>query len=467
MIDCLLINSPDSLHSSHYLADPKLPLGLLSIAGYLRSNGFRVQILDFHSTSYSEKELHQNVSSLDPRIIGLNITTPNRSVVYDIACKLKHSCPNTPIIVGGPHASCLPGDILVNAPEIDGVVLGEGEEVLLQVMNSLPTLKPFQGFWTHDSHTHSSHANLAPRILSLDSLPFPAYDLIDVQKYIAVSPELYISGSRGCKYNCVFCCSRNLLGRQVIFRSAENVKAEIDFVCKQYQVQRFYFYDDNILSWPELDIFCNLLSEQGIFWTAQANINDLTPKIVPNLSSSGCYRLSFGLESGSREIQRYVGKVIKHDAISKIATLRKHNIHSRAFFIVGFPQETLEQICETARYILDLAVAGLSDIAIFPARPYPGTRMLHDCILLFGEDNFDQLLDFIYLEDHKNESDTWIKEKLFRYNTIPAFSINRSFNNYSIRKIIRSLYNLFHSYSDFSHMTLSDIKEYVLLNTQQ
>lgn len=460
MVDCVLINSPDDLYSEHYLADPKIPLGLLYIASYLRSHNISVMIVDCHAQKHNLDELVQIVKNNQPYLVGLNITTPNRRAVYKIAKRIKEEVASAAVIIGGPHAACLPEDVFRNASEIDGIVMGEGEEIIYKVLQTLPRIESFAGFYTRAADPSIMH--LAPRIVDLDSLPFPAYDLIDVKRYAAVSPEIYLASSRGCRYDCAFCCSRVLLGRQVIFRSHTNVVEEMALFKTRYGIDSFYFYDDNILIWPELQDFCRKVSKLGIRWTAQATINDLHLDVIPLLSSAGCYRLSFGLESGSLAIQKYVGKVIKRDAAKKIARLLEYGIYSRAFFIIGFPNETIHDIAETAKYIVELRASGLADIAIFPARPFPGTRLFRDCLGIHGGDKRESILEYEYLEDYKDESDPWIKAKLHRYNTIPSFQINRYFDGLEIRRMIKTLYDIFCNYTRFVGMSSGELASYLL-----
>jgi len=236
---------------------------------------------------------------------------------------------------------------------------------------------------------------------------------------------------------------------------------------EQYNITKFYFYDDNLIIWPELAEFCNKNCPPSFQWTSQANINDLRIDMIPLLSSAGCSRLSFGFESGSPAIQKYIGKVIEPGAVEKVSRLHQAGIQSRVFFMVGFPNETVQQMVETAKYIIKLRAAGLEDIAIFPARPFPGTRLLRDCLSIYGEQTLEDLLEFQYLEDFRGESDTRIRAKLHRYNTIPSFQINKYFDNYQVRRIIRALYEVFYEYTQFSEVTDQELATYLHLQTQE
>jgi anaerobic magnesium-protoporphyrin IX monomethyl ester cyclase len=467
MVDCVLINSPDALFSDHYVADPKMPLGLLYIASFLQSQGASVKVIDCHAHEYTIESISYAVKKNRPRLVGLNVMTPNRKIVYKIVERIKSSVPKSVVIVGGPHVTCLPSDVVKHAPHIDGVVLGEGEYIVLGILNDIPHLKSFPGFCIREDVSVPSMTRLAPRIIELDALPFPAYDLIDAQRYLSVSPELYIAISRGCRLNCSFCCSRTLWDGRITFRSARSAIEEISYLLHEFRVRRFYFYDDNFVIWPELEDFCRSVRGLNIEWTAQAILNDLDIESIPLLASSGCYRVSFGLESGSVKIQKYIGKIVRPDARIKIAKLRDQGIIARAYFIIGFPDETIQDIAETTKYILDLRRFGLSDVIFFPARPYPGTRLFNDCIEIYGRENIEKTLNFEYVKDHHDESDPRIKMKLRKYNTIPAFNVNKYFSTYEIRKMIQAIYKVFYNYMGFLDASQSDLVAYLLTEAKR
>jgi radical SAM superfamily enzyme YgiQ (UPF0313 family) len=452
MIDCLLINSPDELLSNHLIADPKAPLGLLYIASYIRQHGATVKIIDCHSNQYSMADILGAVREFKPLLVGLNSSTPNRRIVFTLISKIKAIVPDCVVIVGGPHATCLPKDFFAHSP-IDGVVLGEGEITTLKILEKLPILGSFDGFYLRADIENESILKISPRIQNLDDLPIPAYDLIDYDKYISVNPELYISSSRGCNHHCVFCSARSQLGHEVVFRSSSSVMDEIQQLRSTYNVERFYFYNENFSIWPDIEDFCYQAQRIKIRWSAQANINDLDSGIIPLLSASGCYALGIGFESGSLEMQKYIGKIINKDTTHKISLLEKSGVYPRGFFVIGFPNEDLHSILETARYLITLRLAGLKDVAIFPARPYPGTRLYQELIAVYGNQSQEEILDYQYLEDYKAEKNALIRLKLHRYNTVSSFRVSKIFSYNQIRRIIASLYMVFYNAHQYTSST--------------
>jgi anaerobic magnesium-protoporphyrin IX monomethyl ester cyclase len=437
MLDCLLVNSPDEFYSGDYAADPKVPLGLLYIAAYLKLHGHTAAILDCHANAYTKADVLKLAAEHQARIVGLNITTPNRRVVFDLAMALKATLPDTPVIVGGSHATSLPEDVFAHAPDIDAVVVGEGELTVLRIIESLPSIPAISGVYTWDDFQNRRPKTYSPRLHDLDSLPFSDFSLLDLKKYLGVTPELYMTCSRGCIYDCAFCSIRTLLGKGISSRSASNVLAEMHDLRSRYGVERFYFYDDDLLLWPGVDEFSSLNAGTGNRWTGQGTLNDVRGEDqVAALAAAHCYRLSFGFESGSYRLQKYIAKVVKGRSLALLPHFTKHGIHTRGYFILGFPQEEMEDVVETMLYLTRLRELGLSDISVFPARPYPGTRLFEHCVRTFGAERIDELLDFHYVDDWAVQENDVLREKLRRYNTLPSFQINERFTPHQIRELI-------------------------------
>jgi anaerobic magnesium-protoporphyrin IX monomethyl ester cyclase len=413
-----------------------MPLGLLYIATVLRVKGYTVAIIDCHANSYTKADVLRLISEHQPRLVGVNITTPNRRVVFDLVRAIKSAFEDTPVIVGGPHATSLPEDIHAHVI-VDGVVVGEGEMTVLRIVEALPEIPSIQGVYTREDFLQGRPKIYSTRLEDLDALPYPDFDLLDVDKYLSVSRELYITCSRGCLYDCAFCSIRSLLGRGVTERSAGNVLDEMRRLQERYGVEKFYFYDDDFMLWKNWQEFCSLATGMGLSWTAQGTLNDIKDEAEARaMAAAGCYRLSFGFESGSYRLQKYIAKVIKDRSLALLPLFRDLSVQTRGYFIFGFPQEELEDVVETLLYLLKLRSLGLGDIAVFPARPYPGTRLFKACVERFGIEKADELLDFFYVDDWELRDDEILREKLRRYNTLPSFQINPIFTPQQTRELI-------------------------------
>jgi radical SAM superfamily enzyme YgiQ (UPF0313 family) len=398
---------------------------------------------------------------VNSKIVGFNISTPNREIVYDIINTLKLRSPGLVVIVGGPHATCLPQDV-IKFSNADGVVLGEGEETVLKVIRNLPTLTSFQGFYTRDDVLKNIRPlKLSPRISNLDSLPYPAYDLINIHKYLSIKQELFLMSGRGCYHDCAFCCARRQYGRHIESRTSKSVINEIKFLKSKYNVDNYYFFNENLLKWSFVNSFCESIKGEKIKWGAQARINDLDTFLIPRLVASGCNNLGFGLESGSEEIQSYIGKKINKDIFSKFEALSKEGINTRGYFVIGLPDENHFSLIETAKFIIKLKMSGLNDIVIFPARVYPGTRLYEDLLRKYGQSKSNIIISSQYLDDYKHKDNKYLKEKFKRYNVLPTFKICNNFENREIRIISEIMYYIFKYADQFINVSDKYLHSYI------
>jgi radical SAM superfamily enzyme YgiQ (UPF0313 family) len=455
----LLINSPDDLFSAQYTADPKIPLGLLYLAGALQRAGYTTSIIDCHAIAHTKGDVLRAVRAAAPKLIGINVTTPNRRVVFDLTDSIKECFPAVPIVIGGPHGTSLPADVLANCAA-DAVVIGEGECVIVDLMRQLPSIECMDGVFTREDLAHGRPRRLAPRIKDLDDLPFPDFSLLPLDKYLAVSRELYLSSSRGCIYDCAFCSIRTLLGRGLIGRSSENVIKEMRQLLDVHGVERYYFYDDDFMLWPALDQFCEQVAPLGVRWCAQGTLNDVRDAArVQRMADGGCYRMSFGFESGSYRMQKYIAKIIKERSLQLLPAFTRAGIQTRGYFVVGMPQEEMSDYIDTLQYLLRLRDLGLSDVSIFAARPYPGTRLFDECVRRYGAEIIPQLLDFYFMDDWRIHEDEVLRDKMRRYNTLPAFQVNPHLTPMQVREFVALANEVFFHPEEYHGRTREELFE--------
>lgn len=226
-------------------------------------------------------------------------------------------------------------------------------------------------------------------IMDLDSIPFPARDLLpmDIYKKIGVPHGLRLSSrnfapmitSRGCPAECIYCSSSSFWGNQYRFRSAQNVLDEIGELIERWDIEEICFEDDNMTSNRSRakEIFRGIMDRgykikfnfpNGVaLWTLDNEMVDL-------MSEAGCMEMTLAFESGCQEVLKDIVK--KPINLEKAADITRYihgkNIRTDAFFIIGFPGETREQINETFKF----AGRMKTDFAhFFVANPLPGTKM--------------------------------------------------------------------------------------------
>jgi anaerobic magnesium-protoporphyrin IX monomethyl ester cyclase len=234
----LLINPPgwvgDRIPLGYDLV-PSVPLGLGYLASTMESEGITAKIVDMDWGGFSKEELVDMISKFDPDIIGITSFTSNYANAVDIAKAAKSHNPNIKIVFGGVHATFIHRDVLHTIPEVDIVVRYEGERAICEICDALDRgrkLENVKGIsFRHDNRVFSTP--LRHRIENLDSIPFPAFHLLEpsIEHYIGEGKEkgFPIITTRGCPFNCIFCSTAALHGRKYRTRSANNVLDEMEF----------------------------------------------------------------------------------------------------------------------------------------------------------------------------------------------------------------------------------------------
>jgi len=221
-----------------------------------------------------------------------------------------------------------------------------------------------------------------PFIGDLDSLPFPAWDLIEDMRIYrpAVTnyrrePVFSLMTSRGCFGRCIF-CDRGIFGNRVRMHSADYVIRMVRQLREQYGIREITFYDDNmVFDKKRLKEICALMTKekQPLSWTCSARIDLVNEAMLRMLKDAGCWQISYGIESGSQKILDVINKNITVDKIKQTAGLmKKIGLSMRGYFIIGSPQETEESIKESLELILKLP---MDDILVEYMTPYPGTEL--------------------------------------------------------------------------------------------
>ncbi|NWG05238.1 MAG: radical SAM protein [Chloroflexi bacterium] len=341
------------------LMDDRLepPLGLLYLATWLNRHGHEARVLDISSVPPHCWE--QIIPQAD--VYGFSTYSTSFHRTLDILTLVKRINPSAVTVAGGPHATALPEGV---KKHFDYVVMGEGEQAMLHLMESLEK---------GEEPPPILHGELVP---NLDDIPFPDYSLVDVESYHRVvdgSSSLSVLSSRGCPYRCVFCNSI-VLGRtgRMRFRSAENVWEEIHRLKTDLGVTSFRFQDDNFtLNRPRLREMTRLFEREEIRYRCFGRVDRCSREVTDLLFRGGCRHIAFGIESGSDAILRGMQKDQTTDDIRRgIFNAKASGLAVRVYLMVGFPGETWETVQST----VDLMLECLPDeFSVYPLIPYPGT----------------------------------------------------------------------------------------------
>ncbi|MBI5148125.1 radical SAM protein [Candidatus Pacearchaeota archaeon] len=354
------------------------PLGLAYIASYLRKNKVSVAILDAAALDLDYEQIKNYVDKFNPDIIGITSTTIIIEEAYRIAKAIKNE--KRMIIVGGPHPSILPKKTLEECDEIDISAIGEGEEIMLELANG-KKLEKIRGI-TYRKGKKIISNKCRELIKILDSLPFPARDLLPLDKYYTIgtrkSPNATLVTSRGCPYNCNFCVNRNVLGKGFRARSVENVVAEIDELVKKYGVKEIDIIDDNFTLIPErAERICDELIKRkyDLIWKLGNGVraDKINETLIKKMKQARCYSIAFGIETGNPEILKNINKGETLEDIEKAVKLaKKYKILTTGFFIIGNlgdNEKTMQQTIDFAKK-LDLDIAQFQVFIPIPGSDY-------------------------------------------------------------------------------------------------
>lgn len=381
-------------------ADISPPLGLAYLAAYLENKGVSVAILDIAAEGINQrKKINQKIryglsnqaiikkiKHYSPQIVGIGCqSTLHAAEAQETACLVKKANPEILVVMGGAHPSVM-FEKLLQDKNIDLVIKGEGELTFWEIIRRFKQKKSLKKIL-------GTNNNLPrPRIKNLDVLPFPARHLLPMEIYFQQARQktnynfgqrvMTMISSRGCPGSCVYCSVRTIWGRVWRGRSAKNVVDEMEILIEIYGADEIHFLDDSIgVDKERLQQICREIIKRDlkIRWTTPNGIAIwlLDKKLLKLMKRAGCYRLTFGLESGNQEIlQDYIGKHYNFDQAKElIAFASRLGLWTIATFILGFPDETREQIEET----INFAMATDLDFAVFYlANPFPGTAMYDD-----------------------------------------------------------------------------------------
>ncbi len=380
------------LSKDRYNGIPDIGLGYL--ASIARNAGHNVRLLDCLLERFDVNDFRQYLSDFKPDIVGMKTFSCDLESIRDMIDAIRDIVPDAVSVIGGPHPTCeAPERLFVQFPLLDYAFAGEGEPgfpILIEKIASKNTdLEDVPGMiWRKDGKLI---VNQKAMVDDLNELPLPAWDLIKPERYKCgysfmtyQLPAAPMSMTRGCPFLCTFCGSHLITGRKVRKRNVDNIIEEIKFLQKNYGVRTIDIVDENFMFDPDLVTeFCErLMSEKiGIRWNCPygVRITSLTEKLVRLMDKSGCFGMSFGIESGSQRILDMVKKRIKVEQIvEKIHMVRKEtNMMLQGYFMFGFPTETAEEVEKT----ISLAKSLPLDIAQFsPLRVTPGTEIFEDLV---------------------------------------------------------------------------------------
>jgi len=385
----LLIHPLYGDETKHRIFQPgiEIPISLAYLSAYLEQKGICNDILDLRIENDAAQALQERIRVKKPMAVGITASTANIQNAAETAGQVKAIDSQISTIIGGWHASALPKETLINYPQFDYLIHGEGEVALANLTTRLA-----EGGSVEQTKSLAFRINgsvqVNPReelIADLDSIPFPAMHKVPITRYHPSPgtrnylrlPSTGIAVGRGCPYRCLF-CYKGVWGTTVRFRSPENVLREIEGYIDRFGIRDFRFYDDAI-TFPKwgLKRFCEAVIDRklDISWNCWSRVNDVDEDKLRLMKEAGCYHIKFGIEFGTEKALKLAQKGANLDqARTAVALCKKVGIECKGSFIFGIPGETEEDCRKTLDFALEIA----PDFATFyPFDPIPGSPFYH------------------------------------------------------------------------------------------
>ncbi len=366
------------------------PGGLLSIGAVLNENFIDTKLCNFSYSSWQDVE--NKIKEFQPNLLGTTCYAFNRHAVFRLAKLAKLINPKIMVVAGGPFATAMPEKILNHCQEIDVIVMGEGENTMLQL------IKAFQGRTSLENvkgiafrKNKEAAITEAQPALDLAKLPVPA-------KHFKYN---HIITSRGCPGQCIFCATPRYWGNKIRYRTADSIAKEFALLKKQ-GVGDLIISDDSFTADKQQVLeFCRLLLKDrtNVMWDCRSRYNLVDEGRLTAMKRAGCYKIGYGIESGSKKILTTLKKFIAPEQMIKSAKLtRDAGLYQYVFLIVGNPGEDDGSIQETLNLLEQIKPQAVLTSYL---HTYPGTE-------LYKVAKENGLSDFHWFKDEEHLPENYV-----------------------------------------------------------
>jgi len=384
------------------------PLGCLYLAANLQRSGNQdVCVIDARLKGWDSQKVVQELEDFEPDIVGLSAFSGEANVAHDAAAAIKSRFPNVKIIIGGPYGT-YSSKVILKDKNIDYAFYGEADKGIVQLVQTLESGETVSGiaglaYRENGVICQNTQSNI---VEDLDTLPDPAYDMIDLENYkkahvpgIIIKDPKFISlqSSRGCPYRCIFC--HNVFGKRFRAISADRLFEQVNTLSMKFSVREFFFLDDSFnIDKKRVMRFCEQIIQTGKKFNFSFPVglrgDVLDKETLKTLKCAGTYRLAFGIESGVPRMQKLLKKNVD---LVKLKEMIKYSdelgIITQGFLMLGFPTETEQELKQTVQYACNSEMHLIS--ASIP-NPYPETE-LHDLAIELGKKVPENMAEYNFL----------------------------------------------------------------------
>jgi anaerobic magnesium-protoporphyrin IX monomethyl ester cyclase len=412
------------------------PLGLAYVAAALEKAGFQVEILDNYQLNKSLDFVKLEIKRLNPKIVGITCSSLTYQRCVETAKAVKEVLPSCKVVVGGWHPSYMP-DSMLQHPEIDYVIMGEGEHAMVELATLITkgdddgTIAAIPGVaFIYEGKTIKN----APKFIrDLDQLPFPAWHLLPMHiydrkiDYLSASPIDVVNVIRGCPYDCAYCEIKKLWGSKCRAFSPHRVVEEIDYLVKNYGSKGIYFIDDNFTIQKRHTVeMCHLLKKckLDIEWACDTRVDLISRDLLREMKDAGCRTIFFGIQSGSSRILKKLNTHITTEQVVQAFKLcREEGIQIACSFMLGIPGETVNDMEVTFRFAKKLDPDWCTFYVFIAC---PDSNLYKEVLQRGLYDRKEDFLAYVKTEDFNYELVVEIQQRFQKgFNTSPKRLLRR------------------------------------------
>lgn len=321
------------------------PYGLFSLGAQAIRAGHRVKVLNLSGFAWSRVE--EVIAALEADVYGLSCWTANRRGVGYVARLVKRLRPEARVVVGGPHATPLAGEMLAHHPEIDLITVGESEETFREIVDRIATGQALEGIAgsVYRNGGQPVFGPKRPAIANLDQLESPHRHF---DTHIVMT-------SRGCPWQCTFCGAETSWGRGYRSQSIPYVVDALASALGRLPVKMIQIKDDTFTAnQKRVREICRAIVARGLsfLWSCDTRVDVLSEDLLREMRLAGCQRLSLGVESGSQTVLDAIQKKISvQEIVDAAAMAKKVGIRVRFYMMLGNRCETAETFRETLAFL--------------------------------------------------------------------------------------------------------------------
>jgi len=382
----ILLIKAGEYSKSGILSKISFPLGIMYLASMIKDK-HQIKLIDLRLMKDPVKVILEREKDFKPDLIGISGVSAELQKILELAYYSKLVFHNPIIVIGGPHVSSFPHEVL-SEPYIDLGVIGEGEIVFKELIETIEQGKSYDSI-RGIAYKQNGKIFFTPNpeyIQSLDDIPFPSWEFVNIDKYAKLpsfsdhfgkTRYMNILTSRGCPFKCIF-CYHGIYGKAFRVRSPINVLEEIQTLKKRYNVQKIEVLDDVFnFNLPRAKKILELIIKEGIdvelSFPTGLRVDLIDEEFLVMLKKAGTKRMNISIEVGSERMQRFIKKNINLDKAQKTIELaNKIGIFTTGMFLIGFPTETKEEMLET----IDFAKRSyLNQAFFFTPFPFYGTDL--------------------------------------------------------------------------------------------